>query len=71
MRRLWYALLLFIAVPVLGNEQEHPLLPADTSSPRATLNSFNENCTTAYHLLKASGRDMKDDEAKRSVRYFN
>ena len=30
---------------------EHPLRPPDTSSPRATLNSFLENATEAHRLL--------------------
>ncbi len=67
MRRLYFTLLLLIAVPVFGAESEHPLLPADTSSPRATLNSFMENCETAYLLLKEKGRDQTDVQARLEV----
>jgi len=54
----------FFAFPVLGYEEEHPLLPADISSPRATLNSFIENCEKAYTLLQKNGRHSYDDRAK-------
>ncbi len=60
---LWFALV----VPVLADEPEHPLLPADISSPRATFNSFVENCETAYALLKEKGRDMDDGQARTEV----
>lgn len=63
MSRLYLALLLLVAIPVFGDEPEYPLLPADTSSPRATLNSFMENCTSAYHQLKAEGRLSENQEA--------
>ena len=46
----------------LGSDPEHPLLPADRSSPRATLNSFMENCTAAYVLLKEQGRGSQNKE---------
>jgi len=68
MRRICFSLLLALAFPVLGNEEEHPLLPADISSPRATLNSFMESCETAYHLLKTEGRDMADAKARIEIR---
>jgi MscS family membrane protein len=61
-----------LAAPVLGNEEEHPLLPADTSSPRATLNSFVENCEVAYDLLVREGRDSDNEDliadARQAVR---
>jgi MscS family membrane protein len=56
------------ATSVFGQEQEHPLLPADTSSPRATLASFTENCELAYTLLKAEGRDSDNEEALAKAR---
>jgi len=74
MRRIVF-LLLVLVFPVLGNEKEHPLLPADTSSPRATLDSFRENCETAYRLLRTEGRNvdnaqvrMEVDEAIRNIK---
>lgn len=64
MRRICFSLLLALVFPVLGNEEEHPLLPADISSPRATLNSFMENCETAYNLLSTNGRSATDAQAR-------
>lgn len=55
--------MLLLAIPGFGSEPEHPLLPADTSSPRATLASFIENCETAYGILRESGRSTDDEEA--------
>ena len=66
MKLLWFALLLSLAFPVLGEEPVHPLLPADTSSPRATLDSFMENCEVAYALLRTEGRE-RDSEASRAA----
>lgn len=69
MRRICFLLLLSLAFPVLGKEgSEHPLLPADISSPRATLNSFLENCETAYNLLLENGRDSDDAQARMEIR---
>jgi MscS family membrane protein len=73
MKQLWLILLIVGTIPALGEEQElHPLLPADTSSPRATFNSFMENCEKAYALLRAEGRTMENKqtamEARRSIR---
>ena len=62
MRGLVLSLLLLAAVPVYGSEPVHPLLPADTSSPRATLNSFVKNCNAAYNMLKTEGRNSGDQE---------
>jgi MscS family membrane protein len=64
-------LLLFLSVVcacAFGVEEEHPLLPADTSSPRATLNSFMENCDLAYNLLTEEGRDSDNEELRAKAR---
>lgn len=63
MRGFCLSLLLLLTFPAYGNDPEHPLLPADTSSPRATLNSFMENCTAAYHMLKTEGRNSENKES--------
>ena len=68
MRRICFLLLLAFVFPVFGSEPEHPLLPADISSPRATLNSFMENCEIAYGLLKENGRDSTDAQSRMEVR---
>jgi len=75
MRKIVLLLLFALVFPVLGKDAEHPLLPADTSSPRATLDSFMENCETAYRLLKSKGRDTDDvqirmaaEEAVRNIK---
>lgn len=62
MRHLKVALLL-CALASRAFGQEHPLLPADTSSPQATLASFIENCDAAYALLKTEGRASDDETA--------
>jgi MscS family membrane protein len=76
MRKIVLPLLFALVFPVFGSEEEHPLLPADTSSPRATLNSFMENCETAYRLLKEKGRvvdsnqtRMAAEEAVRNIKH--
>ncbi len=56
-------LLLFLGFGV-GAEEEFPLKPADISSPRATLNSFMENCTTAYTILRDEGRELADERSR-------
>lgn len=68
MKNLWFVLLLSVAFPVFGSEPEHPLLPADTSSPRATLNSFMENCEVAYNLLSTEGRAGRDQATQTEIR---
>lgn len=67
MRHLSFLLLLVAASPVFGSP-EFPLLPADTTSPRATINSFIENCETAYSLMQETGRDFGDDAKREEVR---
>ncbi len=67
MSRLDLALLLLISIPVFGAEPEYPLLSADTSSPRSTLNSFMENCETAYNLLTTKGRDKADVRTRTEI----
>ncbi|MDF7822890.1 mechanosensitive ion channel family protein [Pontiellaceae bacterium B12227] len=63
MKYLWLVFFLSVVFPSLGEEEvEHPLLPADTSSPRATLNTFVESCENAYDLLKNNGRSSHDAE---------
>ncbi len=67
MRRFYISLILLTAFSVLGNEPMYPLLPADISSPRATLNSFVGNCEIAYELLKENGRDSADAQSRMEV----
>jgi MscS family membrane protein len=67
MKRLFALLMVLAVLPVLGDE-EHPLLPADTSSPRATLDSFMENCSLAYSLLKTGGRSHDNKQTAREAR---
>lgn len=62
MKRLVFLCAVWVVFPAVGSE-EHPLLPADTSSPRATLNSFMANCETAYTLLQQEGRAIEDEQA--------
>ena len=69
MKNIWLVLLLSVVFPVFGNEPEHPLLPADTSSPSATLHSFMENCEVAYTLLKNDGRSQESQAARTEIRY--
>jgi MscS family membrane protein len=61
MKRLVFLLAVLFIFPALGSE-EHPLLPADTSSPQATLNSFMVNCEAAYNLLQKEGRSIEDEQ---------
>jgi len=69
MRRICLLLLLALVFPVFGkDEPEYPLLPADTSSPRATLNSFTENCELAYELLRREGRSMGSEGSAMEIR---
>ncbi len=58
----------WMTFPVFGNDPNHPLLPADISSPRATLNSFLKNCETAYALLKTKGRAKADAQMQIEIR---
>lgn len=46
-------------------EESHPLKPADTSSPRATLKSFIDNMNDLYRLLKKKGE--KDDSNRATI----
>jgi len=40
----------------LAAEDRHPLEPADTSSPRATLHSFIDSCNVVYRAIQAMER---------------
>jgi len=61
-------LFLFVVFTSWGGDKSiHPLLPADTSSPRATLNSFNKNCEIAYALLKQEGRNSNSEQTRMQV----
>lgn len=65
MKKIVLPLLLFaLAFPALGDGEEHPLLPADISSPRATFDSFMKNCDIAYRLLKEKGRSSGDEQTR-------
>jgi MscS family membrane protein len=55
---------------VQGGDAEYPLLPADTSSPRATLNSFVESCNEAYQLMKTEGRNSHDEKVMMRARHI-
>ena len=71
MKRFLLVALSAAALSVFADEPEHPLLPADTSSPRATVESFMANCETAYTLLQKEGRSIEDEkvllEARKAV----
>ena len=49
----------------------HPLAPPDTSSPRATLNTFLEEMNKAVSSYKAGHRDQAFDFLNRGVRCLN
>jgi len=69
MRRICLLLLLALTLSAFGKDDlEYPLLPADTSSPRATLDSFMESCELAYELLRKEGRTMEREESAMEVR---
>lgn len=69
MRRIYFLLMLALTLSTFGAaDPEYPLLPADTSSPRATLNSFTESCELAYELLRKEGRTMENEESAMEVR---
>jgi MscS family membrane protein len=70
MKRFVFLLLFLATFPVFADEPEYPLLPADTSSPRATLNSFMENCASAYTLLTTKGRSTENEEARAEARDY-
>ncbi len=59
-----------VAAPIASADEEnrphHPLQPADTSSPRATLNSFRSACDKAFRYIRDHGRTTSDE---RSVDY--
>ena len=50
-----------------GAEDEYPLKPADVSSPRATLSSFMDSCTTAFNILQKEGRELENLDSKEEV----
>lgn len=68
MKRYLLIALVALTFPVFGNNEEHPLLPADTSSPRATLNSFMINCDRAYRVMQVEGRTIEDKEIQEESR---
>ncbi|WP_372795695.1 mechanosensitive ion channel family protein [Pontiella sp.] len=49
------------------DEEEHPLRPADISSPRATLSSFVESCSVAYQILQSEGRELDSAQSREEV----
>ena len=59
-RRLWQLVLLGLALLLLQTSLKsaplvkQPLAPTDTSSPRATLKSFVDNCNKAHQLIMGS-----------------
>ncbi|MCK5528311.1 MAG: mechanosensitive ion channel [Kiritimatiellae bacterium] len=57
-----------MSLQISAEEQEHPLLPADISSPRATLSSFSESCEKAYDTLNRSGRKINDGNMRLKTR---
>ncbi|MDF7801770.1 mechanosensitive ion channel family protein [Pontiellaceae bacterium B1224] len=66
MKHLLILLIAFLTF-IASAAEEHPLLPADISSPRATLQSFMENCEVAYTLLTEQGRNFKDEKSHDQV----
>ncbi len=51
--------MLALSAPVQA-EDLHPLKPADTSSPRATLKTFIENANTLYHTYLKEGYTLEN-----------
>ncbi len=49
----------------------HPLAPPDTSSPRATLNTFLDNMNSAVQAYKAGNRKEARSFARRAARCLN
>lgn len=66
MKLFWLLTSLAVTLSVSASN-EHPLLPADTSSPRATLNSFIENCEKANSILQKQGRNADKAADKKII----
>jgi MscS family membrane protein len=64
-------LLLICGTTVHGAEALHPLAPPDTSSPRATLNTFLNEMNKAVDAYKAGHRDQARAFLDRGVRCLN
>ena len=58
LRRIAAAVAVFVAVfgpTTCAAEERHPLEAADTSSPRATLDSFMDACNDVYRVMREEG----------------
>ena len=64
-------LLLICGTTVYGAEALHPLAPPDTSSPRATLNTFLNEMNKAVDAHRAGHRDQARAFLDRAVRCLN
>lgn len=56
MGMVFFGALLPIMSPNVSAENWNPLEPADTSSPRATLTTFLDNCNEIYAVIQSSNR---------------
>lgn len=70
-----FAVWVFMGAAWAGDNAFHPLSPADTSSPKATLSSFLENAREAYTLISrtrasflASGRNRLNADELEQVK---
>jgi len=61
LKRTMLVCFLFLLIPAgLRAKDKLPLAPADTASPRDTLNSFIDSCSSAYQMIKyRQGRTKK------------
>jgi MscS family membrane protein len=71
MKVLCLLLLLVCVKPAVAAQAVHPLAPPDTSSPRATLNTFLEEMNKAVAAYKTGHRDQAFDFLNRAVRCLN
>ena len=59
MRFLILIALCALPTVALGDEPSYPLEPPDTSSPRATLKTFNDAVRDAYRIGLKEGRSLR------------
>ena len=68
---LCFLLLLIFGSTANAADAPHPLAPPDTSSPRATLNTFLNEMNKAVDAYKAGHRDQARAFLDRAVRCLN